>query len=583
MNQIRKTFKLISNQQKLLLMSLIIINIFIGLLPIFSVYLVQNIINILTTGKKIHILLILFAIYILLSIIENFLSSLQNYINGKISNYLSFSLEKKVLDAIDNIDLKDFENEETYSEIDKVSNEAPEKPFEVFNSLNNIFISLITMISGIVYLFKINIYYSLSLFLLTLISIPILLSLSNRQFLIHWKRAEKERKAWYIKYIMTHDFGVKEIKFFNVGKYLKEKFIKLKKEFINQDLKLLKSLSIFNFLYEFFVVLITGGIVLSVAESIYFGRALIGTLTSVTQIISLTRENTSSIINELYDLKYDLSLLERLFVFLEKNNPNNFVVIENEKKELKRVNEIRAINLKYGNNKNRLILKNINFSIKKGMLVAIVGKNGSGKTTLVKLLSGLYEPYEKKSLLINNVDITDYKKGSLHKKISVLFQDFVKYEFTLQENIGIGDIDEINNTEKMKEILTKYAKSLNKNIQLSQQLGTWFSSSQQISGGQWQGVATSRAMFNQKSDVVILDEPNSALDPIAEQKLFLQFREFVTKDKIGIFVSHKIAAVKNSDLILVLNNGSIVACGTHKQLMKSSKEYRELEKAEKYE
>lgn len=580
MKDIFYTIKLIWKKHKFLFISLIILNILIGILPLFSVYCVQTIINGLVQKKSFKFILFVFLSYISISIGSSLLAAIQTYINGKISNYLSYEIEYDVLNVVSTLPLESFENEETYSQIDKLTNEAPTKPFEVFNSLNTISTALITLISGYIYIYKIKPWYALTLLTVSILSIPYLMYISKKQFNVHWNRAELERKNWYIKYLMTHDFSVKEIKFFNLGNYLKKIFSQLKKKFISQDLALLKQYSGFTFVYELLTAIVSSVLVLSIISAIFLGKALIGTLTSVTQIISLTQENTQTVISGIYSMKYNMLLLGKLFEFTNKNKSNNLIQYS-KKKKLTSINTIEARNLNY-NYGDFPALKGINFSLHKGMLVAIVGKNGSGKSTLVKLLSGLYKP-QKGQLLINNNDILDYDESTFHNKIAVLFQNFVKYEMTLRENIGFGKLKDIKNEDKLTKVINKYAQSLPPNINLDSQLGNWFSNGQQLSGGQWQGVATCRTFLNNESQLVILDEPNSALDPIAEKKLFNEFKGFINNSRLGIFISHRIGAVKQADLILVLDKGQIIASGTHDELKENCSVYKELEEAEKYE
>lgn len=574
------TLKLIYLKHKILFIFLIFTNILIGILPLVSVYFVQHIINNLVQKRSFSFTLILFSLYILVSLFTSLLSALQSYINGKISNYLSFEMEYDVLDKVGSLSLADFEDEKIYSEIDKLSNEAPTKPFEVFSSLNTMLISTVTLISGYIYILSFSKLYAIILFIITCISIPYLLYMGKEQFSIHWNRAEPERKNWYIKYIMTHDFSVKEILFYNLSSYLKDKFTRLKKIFIHQDLYLIKKYALFSFIYETVITIISGLLIISTIWAIFLGKTLIGTLTSITQIISLTEENTQTLISNIYSLKYDSMLLGKLYRFISDSHSNTKK--EKPKRALKNINTISIKNLSFSYG-NHLVLKNLNFTVHKGMLVALVGKNGSGKSTLVKLLSGLYKTKSKDAILINNIDINAYDHSTFHDKISILFQNFVKYEMSLRENIGFGNLNNINNDQKIKHTMSKYASSLPDNIKLNDQLGNWFSNGLQLSGGQWQGIATSRAFINEDTDFVILDEPNSALDSIAEKKLFDEFRAFVNTGKLGLFISHRIGAVKKADLILVLDHGKLVASGTHNELIKNCKIYQELAEAEKYE
>lgn len=581
MNDLIYTLRLIYSKHKFLFIFLFITNILLGILPLVSVFFVQNIINNLVLRKSFSVIILLFSLYILNSLISSLLSALQSYVNGKISNLLSFEMEYEVLNKVGKLDLADFEDEKIYSEVDKLTNEAPTKPFEVFSALNTMLISVVTLISGYVYILSFNKLYALILLIITCISIPYLLYMGKEQFSIHWNRAEPERKNWYIKYIMTHDFSVKEILFYNLSTYLKKKFVKLKKKFITQDLYLLKKYSIFSFVYETVITIVSGMLIISTIWAIFLGKTLIGTLTSITQIISLTEENTQTLISNIYSLRYDSMLLGKLYKFISKDSKTD-LDLNKSLYPLKKVDYITVHNLSFSYGKAE-VLHNINFKMHKGMLVALVGRNGSGKSTLVKLLSGLYKVDSKNAIVINDHDINYYDSSTFHNKISILFQDFVKYEMSLRENIGFGNLANIDDDEMLKYTFHKYASSLSDKIKLDDQLGNWFSKGVQLSGGQWQGVATSRAFFNKNTDFVILDEPNSALDSVAEKKLFDEFRSFVNKDKLGLFISHRIGAVKKADLIIVLDRGRVIATGTHDQLIKNCKIYQELAEAEKYE
>lgn len=580
MHAVLYTIKIVFQKHRYLSIILLLINISLGILPLVSVYFVQSIINNIINNASLFFVSTLFLLYILVSILSSTLSSLQSYINGKISNYLSFEMEYEVLNTVSTLNLSKFENEKTYSEIDKLTNEAPTKPYEVFSSLNTMLISFVTLISGYIYIFNFSKLFAFLLFSITCISTPYLLYMGKEQFSVHWERTEAERKNWYIKYIMTHDFSVKEIIFYNLQNNLKEKFVKLKTSFIRQDLHLLKQYSLFSFVYDLIITIISGLLILGTIRSIIFGKALIGTLTSITQIISLTEEHTRILITSLYTMRYNLMLLQKLYDFIKA--PSNRKISKNSLLSLRNVDTVTVRNLDFSYYKKK-VLYNINFELHKGMLVALVGTNGSGKSTLVKLLSGLYSTNKSDEILINNIDISKYDKSTLHHKISILFQDFVKYEMPLRENIGFGNLQDINDDLKLKNVIKEYANSLPKDIKLDDQLGNWFSDGKQLSGGQWQGIATARAFFNTNTDFVILDEPNSALDSLAEKKLFTEFKKFINTNKLGLFVSHRIGAIKQADLIIVLDQGHLIAAGTHEELIKNCKVYQELEKAEKYE
>ena len=174
---------------------------------------------------------------------------------------------------------------------------------------------------------------------------------------------------------------------------------------------------------------------------------------------------------------------------------------------------------------------------------------------------------------INGISLNDINTDNLYKLIGILFQDYCKYELTLKDNVGFGNIDEIDNEPQILESLEKAAVDFIP-PNLEQQLGKWFSDGIQLSGGQWQRVALARCFFK-KAQLYILDEPNAALDKMGEKKIMNTFFE-LTKNNIGIFVSHKIAHVMLADKIIYLDEGRIVAEGTHEQLLKTCPSYKEI-------
>ncbi|WP_169450834.1 ABC transporter ATP-binding protein [Paenibacillus taiwanensis] len=212
------------------------------------------------------------------------------------------------------------------------------------------------------------------------------------------------------------------------------------------------------------------------------------------------------------------------------------------------------------------ILKDISFSILPGKKIAIVGNNGAGKSTLIKCLLGLYRTYEG-TILYEDVDLKQIPSKVLLRNASAVFQDFVKYEQTVKENIGYGNMDRMTDEEILAAAKKGDAHSFVQKLELGYEteLGTSFNGGTELSGGQWQKLAVSRA-FIKNADIVVLDEPTASLDPYAEDVLYNTFSE-LANGKITILISHRLSSCINADLILVMNNGKIVEQGTHEELM----------------
>jgi ATP-binding cassette subfamily B protein len=222
------------------------------------------------------------------------------------------------------------------------------------------------------------------------------------------------------------------------------------------------------------------------------------------------------------------------------------------------------------------VLEGVSFDLHKGEKLAFVGENGAGKTTLIKLLLRFYEPTSG-TIYLDGVNIQKYDIKEYQKLFGVIFQDFIRYEFTIGENIAVGNINEKDNFEMINDAAElSLAKQVVDEMKAGydQQLGRRFAQGKNLSGGQWQKIALARA-YMKNADVIILDEPTSALDARAEYEAFQRFIG-LTKGKTSIIISHRFSTVRMADRIIVLKDGKILENGSHKELMNNKKLYSEL-------
>lgn len=567
---IPKTIKLIKQLHKKSFYIIIFLSIVSGICPIVTLFGSQHLLNMITT-KNFNRVLFAFIFYVCANLFSETVGSIIEYYQSKFQTIINYKLSYKIMNKCTKLSLKHFEDSEIYDKLQRVQNETSYKPYQVFLSILSLITSIVTLFSAATIIINWKPWVLLILVLIPITFSMYFLKIGQREFNISWERATDKRKSWYLSYLLTRDNTFKEIKSYGIGPYVLSKFDIINKKFVKQDIKLFKRRSIFTFIFEFVQQACTATILFIIIYSAVIGEILIGNVVGFINALNLIQSNCKSILNTVYTLYENNLYISQLFEFLDLEEEN----INIENKELKSISDIETLDIKnlifkYPNSP-KIVLNNINLNIKKGERIAIVGANGSGKSTLVKLISKLYEVKEN-SILYNGISLNNYDEIELKNCIAILFQDFTKYELTVRENIGFGNIENIDNDDYMKIALNKASATFINN--LDEQLGLWFQDGKQLSGGQWQKIAIARTFFRNAS-LYILDEPSSALDPIAEKEVIDMFLK-MTEDKIGIFISHRLSTAMLADRIIVMDEGEIVGNGTHGELLKNNSLYRQM-------
>src|SRR5262249_4111781 len=225
----------------------------------------------------------------------------------------------------------------------------------------------------------------------------------------------------------------------------------------------------------------------------------------------------------------------------------------------------------------RFALRDISLFVPRGQSLALVGHNGAGKTTLIKLLTRLYEPSEGR-IVLDGRDLRDWDADVLRRRIGVIFQDFNQYQLQLRENVGVGSVEHLDDVERIRraterggadELVTALTEGL------ETPLGRWFQNGAELSGGQWQKVALSRAFMREQADILVLDEPTAALDAEAEHAVFTRFRS-LAQGRTTILISARFPTVRMADRIVVIEGGRIIEEGTHQDLVAAGGRYAHL-------
>lgn len=425
--------------------------------------------------------IILFTIYIIVSFLGSILGEAKDYIESKFQYVLQYKLNYLIMDKCTKLTLKDFETPAMYDKIEKITGEVAYKPYQIMIAIIGIITSVVTMLSSAFLLFAWNPYISMLLLVVPIISMLYYLKIGQQEFEIMWNRAKDERKTWYLTYLLTHDFSFKEISLLDLKDYFLKKYWSISALFIRQNTSILKRKTLFNILYELSIQIVSAIIIGVAIMSAYVGEILVGNVMSYIRSVGLVQTNSQAIMSNIYTVYSSTLYMDMLFQFL------NYCVKEDSSEKIvmkEPINKIDIKELSFSYNGKTKVLDKINLTLVQGEKVALVGPNGSGKSTFLKILAGLYN-IEEGEILINGRSLKDLDIRSYRSKMSVLFQDFVKYELSLRENIGFGDIQNLNNDEKMVQMLhklqTKFLQTDNGSYNLDLQLGNWFEDGCQLS------------------------------------------------------------------------------------------------------
>ena len=495
----------------------------------------------------------------------------QSILRVLLGNKINVMILEKAL----TLELAHFEDSEFYDKLVRARREASSRPLSLVIKTFDLFRDSILLVTIGIWLYQFSPY---AVLLLGLAGVPAFLAeakFSGEAFRIHRRRSAERRMQIYLEMVLTREDGVKEVKLLQLGKLFVQRYVDIFKNIYKEDKSLVLRRGFWGYVL---------GLLASAAFYFAYGwvgfAAIAGTITigQMTMYIAQFRlgQNavTSSLtaVNGMYE---DNLYLSNLSEYLAHKVPEQ---TGNKTRGPDPADGIRFENVSfhYPGSENPA-LHNITLHIHSGESLAIVGENGSGKTTLIKLLTRLYVP-TRGNIFLEGLELSAWDIDTLRQKIGVIFQDFSRYQLMVGENIGIGDVKNIHQDEYVAEAARKgmadvFVKDLP--AAYKTQLGTWFKDGKELSGGQWQKIALSRAFMRSQADILILDEPTAAIDAKAEAEIFEHFRE-LTANKISIIISHRFSTVRRADYIIVLDQAEILERGTHKELLHLDGQYATL-------
>ncbi|WP_144107661.1 ABC transporter ATP-binding protein [Paraburkholderia sp. BCC1886] len=581
----RRAFGLVWSTSRWLFVGLVAATIVSGALPALAAWLGQRIVDAVVAAMNQHAagagwaahwpvlryLVMEAGVLAALAGCQRALSLQQSLLRARLGQKVNLL----ILEKAQKLSLLQFEDSEFYDRLVRVRREASSRPLGLITKSLGLIQNLISFGS---FAFLLVRFSPWALLILVLGALPGFIAearFSGNAFRLFSRRTPESRQQSYIETLLSHEANIKEVKLFGFGPLLLQRYRTMFDRLYAEDRELtlrrdgwgfllgLLGTAAFYFAYTWVVL-----------ETID-GQMTLGHMTMYLVLFKQGQSVVSNSLASISGLYEDGLYLTDLYDYLGQPEP---VSLGTSTRGALPGDGLRFENVSFRYpGTAQAAVQNISFYLAPGRSLGLVGENGSGKTTLIKLLTRLYSPSEGR-ILLDGTDLQEWQEDALRQRIGVIFQDFIRYQMQVGENLGVGDIDSFADETRWREaagqgMAAEFIDSLEQGY--ATQLGRWFAGGRELSGGQWQKIALSRAYMRRDADILILDEPTAALDAAAEAAVFDQFRERAA-GRMSLLISHRLSSVRNADHIVVLDHGEMLEQGTHAELMAQGGRYSTL-------
>jgi ATP-binding cassette subfamily B protein len=575
----RRAIALVADTDRVLLAALALLTLVAGLLPAGITWVGGQIVDAVVhamngdhnPARVLRLVLLEGALVASFAGIQRGLSLCQSLLRAQLGQRVNVMILEKAL----TLELRHFEDSEFYDRLTRARREASSRPLSLVMRTFGLAQNGIALLSFGAVLIRFSPWSVIVLLLAGLPAFVAEAKFSGDAFRLFRWRSPETRMQMYIETVLAREDHAKEVKLFGLGRRLLGRYRNIFTGLYREDRALSIRRDSWGFALGLLGTLTLYGAYVWIALATVRGAISLGHMTVYLGLFRQGQSAVSSILAAVGGMYEDNLYLSTLYEYLETPvaAPTGEIIHGSNPADGIRFEQV---SFSYPGAVEPT-LRDINLHLPPGSSLALVGENGSGKTTLIKLLTRLYEPSAGR-ILLEGVDIRDWDQERLRTRIGVIFQDFTRYQLQVGENVGVGDELHFEDEARWREAAGKgraadFIDELPRGYQT--QLGKWFRDGQELSGGQWQKIALSRAFMRTQADVLVLDEPTAAMDARAEAEVFEHFRQ-LSKGRITILISHRFSTVRMADQIAVLERGRIIEQGSHAQLMALGGHYAQL-------
>jgi len=480
-----------------------------------------------------------------------------------------------ILEKALTLQLTQFEDSEFYDKLTRARREASVRPLSLVNRTFGLVQNGISLVSYAVLLVQFSPW---AVVILALGGFPEFVAeakFSGDKFRLFRWRSPESRMQMYIETVLAREDHAKEVKLFHLGPRLLQRYRNIFATLYAEDRRLTLRRDAWGFALGLIGTVAFYGAYAWIALSAIDGSITLGQMTMYLMLFKQGQSAVSASLSGISGMYEDNLYLSNLYEYLEQEVPPAAGRLAAGPHPGDGV-RFEGVGFTYPGSE-QPALHDVSLHLRPGESLALVGENGSGKTTLIKLLTRLYAP-DTGRILLDGLDLRQWDADALRRRIGVIFQDFGRYQFMVGENIGAGDVEHFDDRQRWRQaaemgMATSFIAALPE--QYDTQLGKWFKGGRELSGGQWQKIALSRAFMRSRADLLVLDEPTATMDARAEATLYEHFRE-LCRGKMTILISHRFSTVRMADQIIVIQNGRVVEQGAHEELMARQGQYASL-------